>query len=310
MSRIWEVLFSKNGLAAKQIAEMLIPINEGERIPRVEDFVKQLSIGRGTVQGALKVLESLHAVQLESRGHLGTFVVKRNLHLLKEIAGVGELMGAMPLPYSTLYEGLATGLIEVSDQLMNGINLVYMRGSKQRIEGLKSRRYDFIVLSQLAAEEEMKHDDQLTIALDFGPKTYVTSHKVFLADPEKSKIESGMRVGIDYSSFDQLKITLLECETIDVELVSINYMQLFENLQNGTLDAAVWNSDESRSVKAFKQVNFQSQLARTIAKKATTSVILIEKDREQVLNYFSQLDKEKVKQIQQLVVDHKKIPHY
>ena len=310
MSRIWEVLFSKNGLAAKKIAEMLIPINEGERIPRVEDFVEQLSIGRGTVQGALKVLESLHAVQLESRGHLGTFVVKRNLHLLKEIAGVGELMGAMPLPYSTLYEGLATGLIEVSDQLMNGINLVYMRGSKQRLEGLKSRRYDFIVLSQLAAEEEMKHDDQLTIALDFGPKTYVTSHKVFLADPEKSKIESGMRVGIDYSSLDQSKITLLECETIDVELVSINYMQLFENLQNGTLDAAVWNFDESRSVKAFQQVNFQSLPARTIAKKATTSVILIEKDREQVLNYFSQLDKEKVKQIQQLVVDHKKIPHY
>ena len=65
MSRIWEVLFSKNGLAAKQIAEMLIPINEGERIPRVEDFVKQLTIGRGTVQGALRVLESLHAVQLD-----------------------------------------------------------------------------------------------------------------------------------------------------------------------------------------------------------------------------------------------------
>jgi len=310
MSRIWEVLFSKNGLAAKQIAQMLIPINEGEQIPRVEDFVKQLSIGRGTVQGALKVVEGLNAVKLESRGHLGTFVVKRNLHLLKEIAGVGELMGAMPLPYSTLYEGLATGLIEVSGQLMNGINLVYMRGSKERIEGLKSRRYDFIVLSQLAADEEIKHDDQLTIGLNFGRKTYVTSHKVFLADPKKKKIESGMRVGIDYSSLDQLKITLLECANIDVELISINYMQLFENLQNGTLDAAVWNSDESRSVKAFKQVNFQSEQARTIAEKATTSVILIEKEREEVLNYFSQLDKDKVKQIQQLVVEYKKIPHY
>ena len=76
-------------------------------------------------------------------------------------------------------------------------------------------------------------------------------------------------------------------------------MQLFENLQNGTLDAAVWNSDESRSVKAFKQVNFQTELAKTIAAKATTSVILIEKEREQVLNYFAQLDKDKVKQIQQ-----------
>ena len=134
MSRIWESLFSKNGLAAKQIAEELIPIEEGGRIPRVEDFVKKLSLGRGTVQGALKVLENLHAVELESRGHLGTFMIKKDTHLLKEIAGVGELIGAMPLPYSRLYEGLATGLIEISEQMLNRINLAYMRGAKQRID--------------------------------------------------------------------------------------------------------------------------------------------------------------------------------
>src|SRR5690625_5319804 len=153
MSRIWDELFSKNGLAAKEIAYELIGIEEGERIPRVEDFVNELKMGRGTVQGALRILEDLRAVTLESRGHLGTFMVKRNLHLLKEIAGVGELMGAMPLPYSTLYEGFATGLIEVSDKFIDNISLAYMRGSKQRIESLKARRYDFIVLSKLAAED-------------------------------------------------------------------------------------------------------------------------------------------------------------
>lgn len=310
MSRIWNELFSKNGLAAKEIAYMLIPIAEGDRIPRVEDFEKKLHLGRGTVQGALRVLENLHAVTLDSRGHLGTFMIEKDLYLLKEIAGVGELMGAMPLPYSTLYEGLATGLIEASEQLTYQINLAYMRGSKQRLEGLKARRYDFIVLSKLAAEEEMDRDSQLHIAIDFGPKTYVTSHKIFLADAKKHQIEPGMRVGIDYTSSDQSKITLLECEDIDVELVPINYMQVFESLQNGTLDAAVWNEDESRVKQTFKEVGFRSSKAKQIAEKATTSVILIEKERTKLLEYFSQINREKVKQIQQLVVDYKRIPHY
>src|SRR5690606_6464418 len=177
MSRIWDCLFSKNGLAAQKIAKELISINEGERIPRVDDFVQSLDLGRGTVQGALKVLEELRAIQLDSRGHLGTFLIHKNIHVLKEIAGVGSLMGAMPLPYSPLYEGLGTGLIEVSDMVHDRINLAYMRGSKQRLEGLNSRRYDFVVMSLLAAEEEMERHDHLQIAINFGPQTYVTAHK-------------------------------------------------------------------------------------------------------------------------------------
>jgi|SRR5690625_96499 len=310
MSRIWDELFSKNGLAAKEIAYELIGIEEGERIPRVEDFVNELKMGRGTVQGALRILEDLRAVTLESRGHLGTFMVKRNLHLLKEIAGVGELMGAMPLPYSTLYEGFATGLIEVSDKFIDNISLAYMRGSKQRIESLKARRYDFIVLSKLAAEEEIAKDGNLHIALIFDENTYVTEHKVFLADETKEKIEQGMRVGIDYTSLDQSKVTLYECESIDVELVSINYMQLPEMLKSKQLDAAIWNADDSYMSENFKGVSFQSEKAKEIAKKATTSVILTEKDRTKVLEYFSKINKNDVQRIQQQVVEHKKIPHY
>jgi len=310
MSRIWDCLFSKNGLAAKKIAQELIFINEGERIPRVGDFVQSLDLGRGTVQGALKVLEDLRAIQLDSRGHLGTFLIHKNIHLLKEIAGVGSLMGAMPLPYSSLYEGLATGLIEVSDMVHDRVNLAYMRGSKQRLEGLNSRRYDFVVMSLLAAEEEMQRHDNLQIAINFGPQTYVTAHKIFLADAANEHIEKGMRVGIDYTSIDQSKITLLECEHIEVELVPINYMQLFENLQNGSLDAAVWNADESRANKAFKKVDFRTKNAKEVAEKASTSVVLIERDRTEVMDFLSKLDKQKIMAIQQSVVRKEKLPHY
>jgi len=310
MSRIWESLFSKNGLAARKIARELIYIKKEERIPRIDDFVQKMELGRGTVQGALKVLEDLRAIQLESRGHLGTFLVYKDIHILKEIAGVGAMMGAMPLPYSPNYEGLATGLMEVSSRMNDRINLAYMRGSKQRIEGLKSRRYDFIVMSELSAEEEMAHDLSLKMAVNFGKGTYVTSHKIFLASSKNNKIEPGMKVGIDYTSIDQYKLTLLECDGLDVELVPINYMQLFENLQNGTLDAAVWNSDEIRANKAFKTVAFRNEQAKQVADKASSSVLLIEKDRVDVNQFLARLDTQEILAIQQQVVNKEKLPQY
>lgn len=310
MSRIWESLFSKNGLAARKIARELIYIKKEERIPRIDDFVQKMELGRGTVQGALKVLEDLRAIQLESRGHLGTFLVYKDIHILKEIAGVGAMMGAMPLPYSPNYEGLATGLMEVSSRMNDRINLAYMRGSKQRIEGLKSRRYDFIVMSELSAEEEMAHDLSLKMAVNFGKGTYVTSHKIFLASSKNNKIEPGMKVGIDYTSIDQYKLTLLECDGLDVELVPINYMQLFENLQNGTLDAAVWNSDEIRANKAFKTVDFKNEQAKQVADKASSSVLLIEKDRVDVNQFLVRLDTQEILAIQQQVVNKEKLPQY
>lgn len=310
MSRIWESLFSKNGLAAKEIAKKLIECEEGARIPKVSDLAKEMEVGNGTVQGALKVLEQVHAIKLESRGHLGTFLIQKDIHILKEVAGVGALIGAMPLPYSPKYEGFATGIMKVSEDLLERIDLAYMRGSKQRLDTLKSRRYDFVVMSQLAAEEELKSNTNLEIVLNFGEQSYVTAHQVFFADEKHSRIKEDMRVGIDYTSTDQSKITLLECEGLNVELIPVNYMQLFEMLISGDLDAAVWNADEHRAKEVFGVGDFQSEKAKEIANKASTSVILIEKGRKEVKDYLLKLDKEKILDIQEKVVNKEMFPEY
>lgn len=310
MDTIFENLYTKNGFAAKEIAKMLIPVESGNRIPRIDDFAQRLSLGRGTVQGGLKVLEDLHVVELKSKGHLGTYLIYKNEHLLKKVAGVGAYLGAMPLPYSKMYEGLATGLIETSEMMINRINLAYMRGAKNRIEALKDHRADFVIMSKLAAQEEMKQDPTLQMIQDFGSGTYVSSHKLFLADPKNEQITDNMRVGIDYTSIDQAKITLLECEGKEVELVSVNYMQLFEQLLNGTIDAAVWNSDEIRAAESLKRVDFRSEKAEQIAKKASTSVIVMEKRRTEIGEYLAELDIDNVKAIQHQVLHNEKLPHY
>ncbi|WP_042224039.1 GntR family transcriptional regulator YhfZ [Oceanobacillus manasiensis] len=310
MSRILEGLYSKNGLAAKEIASKMMLIREGERIPRVSDFAEEFSIGNGTVQGALKVLDNIHAIKLEARGHMGTYLLKKDLHLLKEIAGVGSFIGAMPLPYSTKYEGLATGLIEASEAMMNRIDLAYMRGSKQRLDALKTRRYDFIIMSQLAAEEEMDINRNLEIAVNFGPQTYVTTHQIFFANKQNDRILDGMRVGVDYTSIDQSKITLLECEGLEVDLVPVNYMQLFDMLMSGDIDAAVWNADENRTKGEMGVGTFRSSQAKSISVKATSSIILVEKARQDVKNYLERLDVNEIVETQKKVVRKEKLPHY
>ncbi|MCU1807215.1 transcriptional regulator [Cytobacillus firmus] len=310
MSRIWESLYSKNGLAAKFIAKELIQFSEGERIPRVSDFTDKLSLGRGTVQGALRVLEDLHAISLESRGHLGTFLKKRDINLLYEIAGIGPVMGVMPLPYSRKYEGLATGIVEGFEKINKKSGLAYMRGARRRVESLKTRRYDFAIMSQLAAEEAVQEFDGLEILHTLGPETYVTSHKVFFSDSKNSEITDGMKIGIDYSSADQANITLLECEEHKVELIKVDYMQLFNMLKNGSIDAAVWNADEARALKTFASFDFKSKRAKELAVKATRAAIVIESERTNIREQIQLLQFNKVEEIQMLVEEGEKYPHY
>ncbi|WP_409271291.1 GntR family transcriptional regulator YhfZ [Neobacillus sp. SCS-31] len=310
MSRIWESLYSKNGLAARYIAKELLDLEEGQRIPRVSDFTEKLELGRGTVQGALKVLEDLHAIQLESRGHLGTFLRKRDVNLLYEIAGIGPIVGVMPLPYSRRYEGLATGLIEELQSLNIKVGLAYMRGAVPRIEALKSRRYDFSIMSLLAAEEAVRRFEGLEIVRDFGEESYVTSHKIFFSNEQFNSIKDGMRVGIDYSSVDQAEITLRECKGKHVEFIEAGYMQLFSMLKEGTIDAAVWNADEENTFRTFPSSDFTSKEANELAAKATTAVVIVESMRNEIKERIQSINIKNVMRIQRLVIEGKKYPHY
>src|SRR5690625_4816170 len=92
--------YTKNGLAAQKIAQTLLAVREGERIPRIDDFVRNLKLGRGTIQSSLTLLEDVGAVRVESRGHLGTFLLEKDNAALWKIAGHSTIIGVMPLPYS------------------------------------------------------------------------------------------------------------------------------------------------------------------------------------------------------------------
>lgn len=308
---MWEKLYSKNGLTAKNIAKELLDVEIGNKIPRVTDYSVKLSIGRGTVQIALGLLEELKAIRLEARGHLGTYLVDKDIELLQEIAGIAPLIGSMPLPYSRKYEGLATGMVEAFELSGKRINLSYMRGGLNRIESIRTKRSDFSIVSKMTAVNSLLNYPNLKIMKEFGINSYVSAHKIFLADQHENSIRNGMRVGVDMDSPDQKELTFNEFKGLDVEYVHINYMQLLDMLDSKQLDAAIWSIDDKRITKSFKAIDFQLPEAKKIAEETSEAVIIIDGDREQeIAEKWGTVEIKSILEIQKQVESGDKIPRY
>lgn len=310
MASLSERLYTKNGLAARSIARRLLSMAVGEQIPRVSDFASELSLGRGTVQGALRLLEEVGAIQLESRGHLGTYLVNRDVSLLWKVAGITQLMGVMPLPYSRKYEGLATGLVEAFSEIAVPFNLAFMRGSEHRLDALKNGRYDFAVTSRMVGELARKQMEGFHIAKRLGPSSFVSGHEIFFADRDEVAIRDGMRVGIDYSSPDQYMLTSYECRLLRVEFVEMNYMQLLDMLKEGVIDAAVWNKDELRYAEYLGRAPFQTEHARHLSRAVSEAVLIVDGERPEVEQRIADLSIDTIHGVQRAVEQGQKFPCY
>lgn len=308
---MWEKLYSKNGLTAKNIAKELLDLDTGEKIPRVADYSEKLGIGRGTVQIALGLLEELKAIRLEARGHLGTFLIDKDIELLQEIAGISPLIGSMPLPYSRKYEGLATGLVEAFDIAGKKINLSYMRGGLNRLEAVRTKRSDFAIVSKMTADNSLEKYSNLSVMKKLGVNSYVSAHKIFLADTNETSIRNGMKIGVDMDSPDQKLLTFSEFNGVDVEYVYINYMQLFDMLQAKQIDAAVWSMDDKRLTQQFRSIEFQSPEAKKISEETSEAVIVIDRDREEeMMDKWGSVNSDDILSIQKQVEEGSKIPRY
>ena len=238
-----ELLMQKTGLATQGVARVLMTHSVGDKVPTVTELSEMLDTARGNVQNALATLKKLGAVQLRSRGHLGTFVTEIDYLVLAELCGVKNLVGVMPLPYSKKYEGLATGLYSMLNT--NGLsgNIAFMRGSRNRVEQLLGGRYDFAIMSRQALDYYRKEGRALVCLADFGPHSYVDRHVVVTCRGFDGLWE-GKRVGIDESSVDQRELTLRYFRDKPVEMVPLSYNQILAYLREGRVDAGVWNFDD------------------------------------------------------------------
>lgn len=312
MDKYKNKLMSKNGIAIVSLAREIFTLNIDDRIQTVEQFSEALSLGRGTIHTALKFLQKEKAITLESRGHLGTYINFIDYKKLWTIADIGTIMGVMPLPYSKRYEGLATGLYTTFETMDIHFSLAFMRGSSKRIEALSSGRYNFAVVSKLAAKLEMQKSDNIEIAYEFPESSYVGRHVIIFGDKKQTKITPKMRVGIDPDSIDQIILTNYECEGIDVEFIDISYTQIFNNIKNNVIDAAIWNGDELKEQAENYGISpLSNKKSTNLSKEDTIAVIVVEKGNKMIHEILSKfIDIKEISNIQRKVIEDKIIPTY
>jgi hypothetical protein len=180
-------------------------------------------------------------MEVEMRGRLGAFMVGRSVGRLWALADGGRpLVIALPLASSPRYEALATAVKQILTHGGVEVFLVFVRGSRQRLQALHDGRCHLAAMSSFAATELCAPDDAVVVELP--PLTYNTGHRVFYT-PE-GETRRPLRVIFDRHSADQQLITALEFNDPDVELMPAMTGQIARLLAEGKADAAVWTTDE------------------------------------------------------------------
>ena len=217
------------------LARYLLGEKCGNRLKTIDELAAECHSSVGLTQAALKTLESSGAIRIERRGRNGSYLVDMDNRTLLKHVDINNVVCAMPLPYTRLYEGLASGLKAPFD----GIPFYYahMRGADIRVECLLNGVYDMAVVSRLAAESYLAQDG-LRITLALGPHTYVGEHQLICRKGESADVK---RVGLDNRSADQKIMTEACFGNRDVELIDMPYHESLQRIAKGDVDAVIWN---------------------------------------------------------------------
>lgn len=240
----------------RRLATHFLGAEVGERLPSVRDLARANQSSVGSISNAINELEELGAIQIDRRGHLGSYVKTRSFGILWTIAEQGPMVIGFPLTSSLRFSGLATGLKRLLSDAGIETYLIFIRGSRTRIQSLRERRCHAVMMSEFAADELCSDEEEIQLRLP--PESYVASHKVFYRTPLLGK-ERPLRVAIDRDSIDLACIAELEFADQVVEFISVPYVLTHRQLVDGHIDAAVWSSDDMHGYLSQQHVQIFDQ---------------------------------------------------
>ncbi len=215
------------------------------RLPTVRELALDHGSSLASIHAAMGRLEEAGTIKLETRGRLGAFLVARSVGRLWATAENGPLVISLPLASSPRYEALATAIKQLLTAAGLEVFLIFVRGSRQRLQAVRDGRCHLAAMSSFAASELCGPEDG--VVLELAPLSYNTGHRVFYsaANPDPHPI----RVIVDRHSADQQLLTALEFTGPDVTLVPAMPAQIARLLTSGQADAAVWTNDEMQVIR-------------------------------------------------------------
>jgi len=303
-------LLSKQGNTVLRLSTLLMTLEEGQRLPSNYQLSQELDVGIGTLQSAFKYLDSIHAVELRARGQLGTTVHKIDYAKLLSLSGNPWIFGAMPLPYSSLFEGLATGLYQEFEKYHVPMKLSYLRGGKTRIRMLLNQQVDFAVCSRYTAEEANKLSPVLETLCSFGPKSYIEKCGLIFRDMNCSSLRDHMMIGIDEDSYDHTLLNKMLGEAYQLQYINVTYSQLDKLMKAGKIDASFWSLDDRKDFSSCNVVPFDELEENEMVRATQEAVLVIRTDSSKKLLLSHIFANNNVCSVQKQVVNREILPAY
>jgi hypothetical protein len=292
------------------LANYMLNARESDRLPTVRQIARLNHTSVGAVSNALTALEESGAVQIERRGHLGSFVGQRSIGKLWAVAEQEPMVISFPLIAHSRLEGLATALKKQLLEAGIDVYLIFIRGSRTRIKALRENKCHIAVMSSFAAAELCGKTEQILSTLP--PESYVSRHEVFYR-PNQPEPGSPLRVAIDRDSFDIEGLSELEFEGQAVEFKPVTFMQLPRLLKNDYVDAGIWSIDDMRPHLDERILHRPlSEKAAALIGEGNTSAALVARSGSSSVRAVieSTLDIRVIVQIQQMVMDGEMVPEY
>ena len=297
-------VINKVDIAIIAISRDLLCLEIGEKVKSVKEYSDSLGISVGSIQKAFDKLEDENVFVLEKKGVLGKILKSKNKNKLIFHSSLKSIVGVMPLPYSKRYEGLATAIKSAFENAGINFYFAYMQGSRIRLRMLKEKIYDFAIMSDLAyinfKTKEIKK------VLDFGNESYVSKH-ILITNNLKNE---NLRIGIDKNSEDQYFLSERYFKNTNCEFVNINSDNILREILYNNIDQAIISMDDIED-KEIEKVNIIDLEDKEYLEKANVASIVINSNNKFIESLLLQvLNKHKIKEIQNKVVNKIMVPRY
>jgi hypothetical protein len=220
--------------------EMLLAPDPPSRLATVRELAVRHRASLSSIHTAMGRLRDTGAITIETRGPLGAFLISRSIGRLWDAAEGGPLVIALPLASSPRYEALATAIKAGLTHAGLEVFLIFVRGSRQRLQAVREGRCNLAVMSAFAADELCGPDD--AVVQELWSHSYNTGHLVFYT--ARAATAHPLRVLVDRHSADQQLLTALEFTGDGVTMQPAMTAQIARMLADGRGDAAIWTADE------------------------------------------------------------------
>ena len=296
---------TRNQKTIKSIAQLLLALKPGDRIPPIQAINKQIKVGVGTVQKAMAILADLNAVVINARGHLGSFVDVLDYAQLWNLAGHGPVKLVLPNADAVEFKGLSEGINLDFEERGVRARIDHNRGARFRLDSVEAGRHDACIVSHLAFEQTSAPSQLDALVLD-KVDYYQPDSVVVLT--HKSRSRGPLRIGYDPSSLDHYLLTQSEFPEDKVGQIAVPcpYGHLLSALLAGAIDCCIWHRVDigvSFALLPIVARPVERQETLSLLKRCEIACCVFRKDRLDVRNLLGLVDARAIRASQIAALD-------